>query len=235
MHLGNSLPNGTMVGTAVGLQATTKFEAIFRGVAAHAAGGPQHGRNALAAAATATMQLLALPRSSEGVTNVNVGTLHAGSATNIIPDFAEMTGEVRSDSEAVCADLFEGVRRVLETAAAMHRVSVDVQVTAEATTLDSDDELVDEVLDSARKRYGPEVLQRTAVLSASDDASLFAAEVQRNGGLSTYVLIGSGNPAPHHHPRFDIDESSMDIALNWLEDIIRSTSAGTVESLSTSR
>lgn len=225
MHLGNSLPNGVMVGTAVGLQATTKFAATFRGVAAHAAGSPQHGRNALAAAATSTMQLLALPRSSEGVTNVNVGTLNAGSATNIVPDLALMTGEVRSDSKAVCSDMFAGVRRVLEASAAMYRVSVEIDVTAESTTLDSDDVLVDEVLDRARTRFGEDKMQRTAVLSASDDASLFAAEVQRNGGLSTYVLVGGNNPAPHHHPRFDIEESSMTVMLQWLEDIIRAEPA----------
>lgn len=226
LHLGNSLPTGTMVGTAVDLQATTKFEATFRGVAAHAAGGPQHGRNALAAAATATMQILALPRSSEGVTNVNVGTFHGGSATNIIPDLTVITGEVRSDSSSVCADLFEGVRRVLDSCAAMYRVEVEVTITAESTTLDSDNSLVDDVLRIAEERFGPEKLRRTAVLSASDDASLLAADVQRNGGVSTYILVGSSNPAPHHHRLFDIDESSMAIALQWLDDIIRAAPYG---------
>jgi aminobenzoyl-glutamate utilization protein A len=222
VHLGNSLPSGTMVGTAIELQATIKFEASFRGVAAHAAGAPQHGRNALGAAATAALQLLALPRSSEGVTNVNVGTLHAGSATNIIPDFAAMTGEVRSNSATVCADLYRGVGRILTASADMYGVSVASGITAESTTLDSDDSLVDEVLEVAAHRFGSDPLRRTAVLSASDDASLFAAEVQRAGGVASYLLVGSGNPAPHHHSRFDIDETSMAVALQWLEDIIRS-------------
>ena len=228
LHLGNSLPVGTMVGTAVGLQATVKFAAEFTGVAAHAAGGPQHGRNALAAAATATVALLGLPRSSDGVTNVNVGTLHGGSATNIIPDGAALTGEVRSDSEAVCADLLAAAERVLDASAAMYGVTVAHRVTARSTTLDSDAELVDQVLRPAAARYGRDLLRRTAVLSASDDASLLAAEVQRAGGLSTYLLVGSGNPAPHHHPRFDIDEKSLPIALQWLDDIVRGRSGGPV-------
>lgn len=228
LHLGNSLPVGTMVGTAVDLQATVKFAAEFTGVAAHAAGGPQHGRNALAAAATATIALLGLPRSSDGVTNVNVGTLHGGSATNIVPDGAALTGEVRSDSEAVCADLFTGAERVLDASAAMYGVTVAHRVTARSTTLDSDSDLVDEVLRPAVARYGPEQVRRSAVLAASDDASLLAAEVQRAGGLSTYLLVGSGNPAPHHHPRFDIDEASLSIGLQWLDDIVRGRSGGPV-------
>jgi len=226
LHLGNSLPVGTMVGTAVDLQATVKFAAEFTGVAAHAAGGPQHGRNALAAAATATTALLALPRSSDGVTNVNVGTLHGGSATNIIPDSASLTAEVRSDSEAVCADLLVAAQRVLDASAAMYGVSVARRVTARSTTLDSDAVLVDQVLRSAGARYDAGMLRRTAVLSASDDASLLAAEVQRAGGLATYLLVGSGNPAPHHHPQFDIDEASLPIALQWLDDIVRGRPGG---------
>jgi len=221
IHLGNTLPSGTMVGSAVGLQATTKFAAVFRGVAAHAAGAPQHGRNAIAAAAVATTGILALPRSSDGVTNVNVGTISGGSATNIIPDRAALTGEVRSDAEAVCAQLYDGVTRVVAAAAAMHDVGHELRATARSTTIASDDELVDQVLACAERRFGSERLRRTAVLSASDDASLWAAEVQRAGGLATYVLVGSGNPAPHHNPRFDIDESSMSVGLSWLEDIVR--------------
>ncbi len=221
LHLGNSLPSGTMVGSAVDLQATVKFAAEFTGLAAHAAGGPQHGRNALAAAATATLGLLALPRSSDGITNVNVGTVHGGSATNIIPDAAALTGEVRSNVEAVCAEMFSSAQRVLDAAAAMYGVTVSHRVTARSTTLDSDDSLVDEVLRVAANRFGDGLVRRTAVLSASDDASLLAAEVQRAGGLSSYLLVGSGNPAPHHHPRFDIDEESLPIALDWLEDIVR--------------
>jgi aminobenzoyl-glutamate utilization protein A len=221
LHLGNSLPTGTMVGTAVDLQATVKFAAEFTGVAAHAAGGPQHGRNALAAAATATTALLGLPRSSDGVTNVNVGTLHGGSATNIIPDAARLTGEVRSDAETVCSELFSSAERVLDASAAMYGVQVRHYATARSTTLASDDLLVDQVLRIAVDRFGPDPVRRTAVLSASDDASLLAAEVQRAGGLSSYLLVGSGNPAPHHHPRFDIDEASLPIALDWLTDIVR--------------
>lgn len=225
LHLGNSLPTGTMVGTAVDLQATIKYEAVFRGVAAHAAGGPQHGRNALAAAASATLHALGLSRSSDGITNVNVGTLHAGSATNIIPDLATLTGEVRSNVEAVCADLYRGTQRVLRAAADMYGVEVDHRITAQSTTLDSDPELVDEVLAVAGELAGDRPLRRTAPLSASDDASLLAAHVQRAGGLSSYLLVGSGNPAPHHHPLFDIDEASLPIAADWLWAIVRGGSA----------
>lgn len=221
LHLGNSLPTGTMVGTAVDLQATIKYEATFRGVAAHAAGGPQHGRNALAAAASATIHLLGLSRSSDGITNVNVGTLHAGSATNIIPDLAQLTGEVRSDVEAVCADLYRGVQRVLGAAADMYGTQVESRVTAQSTTLDSDSVLVDEVLAVARTIAGDRPVLRTAPLSASDDASLLAAHVQAAGGLSSYLLVGSGNPAPHHNPLFDIDESSLPLAVDWLQAIVQ--------------
>ena len=59
-------------------------------------------------------------------------------------------------------------------------------------------------------------------MNASDDATIFAREVQRRGGLATYVMVGGANQYPHHHPRFDIDEECLVPAVRWLEEIIRS-------------
>lgn len=221
LHLGHGLPAGLAVGTGVGVQATVKFRVRFTGVEAHAAGAPQHGRNALAAAASATLHILALPRSSEATTNVNVGTIEGGTATNIVPSSCVITGEVRSDDGATCDALVERVRAVVEGAAVMWDVTPTFQVTASATTLHPDDALVDEVVAVAARLFGDECVRRTAPMNASDDATVLAREVQRNGGLATYVMVGGANQYPHHHPMFDIDETCLEPAVRWLEEVIR--------------
>lgn len=222
LHLGHGLPAGLAVGTGVGVQATIKFRATFTGVEAHAAGAPQDGRNALAAAAAAALQILALPRSSKATTNVNVGTIEGGTATNIVPSSCVITGEVRSDDGATCEDLLERVRGVVDGAARVWGVTSTFEVTASATTLHPDDALVDEVVAVARRSFGDDHVRRTAPMNASDDATIFAREVQRAGGLATYVMVGGANAYPHHHPRFDIDEECLEPAVRWLEEVIRS-------------
>lgn len=75
--------------------ATTKMDVEFHGKAAHAAAAPEAGDNAMLAAATAILNLHAIPRYSHGDTRVNVGKLVAGSSRNVICESAHMEMEVR--------------------------------------------------------------------------------------------------------------------------------------------
>jgi aminobenzoyl-glutamate utilization protein A len=52
--------------------ATTKFDATLVGAPSHAGGRPHEGKNALLAAATAVLNLHAIPRHKEGATRINV-------------------------------------------------------------------------------------------------------------------------------------------------------------------
>lgn len=55
------------------------------GVAAHAGGKPEEGRNALLAAAQAAIALHGIAPHSEGASRVNVGVMQAGSGRNVVP------------------------------------------------------------------------------------------------------------------------------------------------------
>ncbi|WP_236791308.1 amidohydrolase [Amycolatopsis sp. GM8] len=217
VHLGLDLPAGTVAAGITGIFATTKMRARFTGVASHAAAAPQDGRNALLAAATAVLGIHGLPRFSTADTRVNVGTLHAGGNVNIVPALAELTCEARSRDGAVNAELTERVKQVLRGAALAQGVTVDIEETGGSTSLTCDDELLDAVLAAAS---GHETV-RLHEMGGSDDASLFAEAVQRAGGLATYIVVGGGNPAPHHNPYFDVDESALPVAVDVLAALIR--------------
>ncbi|MFN2284862.1 MAG: amidohydrolase, partial [Anaerolineae bacterium] len=64
--------------------ATSKFDALIKGEPAHAGGDPQAGKNALLAAATAVLNLYAIPHHRLGATRINVGKLIAGEGRNVI-------------------------------------------------------------------------------------------------------------------------------------------------------
>ncbi len=104
-HLGMGLPVAAVAAATTGRFATGKFVARFTGRAAHASGSPESGRNALIAAATAALNVQALPRFAAADTRVNVGRLVAGTAANIVPAQAELAFEVRSTDSAVLAEL----------------------------------------------------------------------------------------------------------------------------------
>jgi aminobenzoyl-glutamate utilization protein A len=223
LHLGLDLEPGAVAAGITGIFATTKMRARFTGVASHAAAAPEEGRNALLAAATAVLNIHALPRFSSAETRINVGTLHAGAYVNIIPALAELTCEARSHDGAVNADLTERVKRVLRGAAQIHGVETEVEEIGGSTSLRCDDEMLDAVLAAANAAGHGERALRSHQMEGSDDASLFAEAVQRAGGIATYIVVGGGNPAPHHNPYFDVDESALPVAVDVLEALVRGT------------
>lgn len=217
-HLGFGLGSGTVAVAATELHATTKTRVRFTGRAAHAAKAPEQGRNALLAAATAALNLHALPRYGSAVTRVNVGRLVAGTAANIVAEHAELVYETRADRADAAADLRRRAERVISAAADMHEVAADSAVTGAATAAVTDDAVADALTDAAR---GVAEVVRHHPLGASDDASLLMEAVQRNGGVAGYAVIGSDSPGPPHSPTFDIDERVLPPAVRLLERLIR--------------
>ena len=98
---------------ARGFLATTKFDVEFFGKAAHAGAEPEKGANSLLAAASAALNMHALPRHGQGDSRITVGMLEAGSGRNIIPDHARMVCETRGSTTAVNDYMFEHCRSII--------------------------------------------------------------------------------------------------------------------------
>ncbi|SDS04517.1 amidohydrolase [Microlunatus soli] len=221
VHVRGDSPVSTVIGSVVGGMATRKLAVSFQGRASHASGAPQEGRNALLAAAMASLGIMSLPRYAGTDTRLNVGTLHAGDNVNIVPALAELTCEARAADDEVIDDLTERVRAVIAGAAAAYGVDHDVQITGRAVTIAPDDVLVSKVLDAAATVDGvPEVLP-TSPQAGSDDVNLMIKGVQQAGGQGAYLNIGADSPAPHHNPYFDPDERAIFTAIDLLEAIVR--------------
>src|SRR5690606_22875639 len=122
--------------------ATTKMEAHFYGVASHAGASPETGRHALLGAATALLNIHAIPRFSSGLTRVNVGVLEGGTAANIIPSHAKMKVETRALSEEMNIDLEKRVRNIIAQSAAMHELEHKIEIIGAAIPISCDQELV---------------------------------------------------------------------------------------------
>jgi len=55
-------------------------------------------------------------------------------------------------------------------------------------------------------------------LGVSEDATYLMQRVQDDGGLASYVLVGTDHPTNHHTPTFDVDERSLDIGVSLLTE-----------------
>ncbi|WP_423798268.1 amidohydrolase [Neobacillus sp. SAB-20_R2A] len=216
-HLGLDLPLGEVHGGNSKFLASSKLKAYFYGVPSHAGGTPEKGRNALLGAATALLNIHAIPRFSGGTTRVNVGILEGGTAANIIPSEASMVIDVRSDKAEIKDELEERVKSIVEHSALMHGLTSKIDIIGEATTIHPDPELVSVVLEEAKQIEGFTSFKEDCDISlGSEDASFLIKRVQDKGGKGTYMNIGSPLPAPHHHHKFDIDEAVLPLAVQLL-------------------
>ena len=208
-HLGCFLPSGQVAAEATGFLWSTKIDVAFAGRAAHAAMGPQEGRNALLAGATAALGLYGISRHANSATLVNVGRMVAGQGRNIIADACDMMIEVRGDTEAALAYMEQRAHEILAGAATMHGCTVATKVMGRSAGIVHSPTAVDQVRHVAGALPNITVLDQWSI-GGGDDATFMMRRVQEQGGQAAYFLIGSDIPSVHHAIDFDIDEQSLE-------------------------
>lgn len=97
-HLGMGWNTGSLVALSKGFLSTTKVDAEFKGVSAHAGMSPQDGKNAILAACSATLAMHTACQDSRGASRINVGTIQGGSGRNVVPADAMIRFETRGET-----------------------------------------------------------------------------------------------------------------------------------------
>ncbi|MDY6010138.1 MAG: amidohydrolase [Duodenibacillus sp.] len=219
-HCAMSAKSGELATNVYGFLCTTKFDVTFHGRPAHAGACPQDGRNALVAAANATVQMMGISRHSGGMTRVNIGQLIAGEGRNVIPSKAVMKLEVRGETSDINDYMVEQVNNICEGVAKSFGVTYDCRKMGEAVDLTSDKELVDVLNCCAGQIEGLKVLDKPNNFGGSEDATILCRRVQAKGGKAAFFVWGSNRPSGHHTATFDICESDMDVALTLWTKVI---------------
>lgn len=210
MHLGIGLKKGgTMTCNTVGFLATTKLDAVYTGVPAHAGAAPETGQNALLAAATAALNLHAISRHSKGASRINVGVLQAGTGRNVIPDKAVLKLETRGTTSEINEYMYQRALKILEAAAAMHEVKLMVLPMGGAANSENSPLLVERLQRVAENSNLFASILPAGNIGGSEDCTYFMERVQQNGGQAAYLMVGAELAAGHHDSRFDFDEESL--------------------------
>jgi amidohydrolase len=149
---------------------------------------------------------------------VTVGTIHAGSAFNIIADTAELTGTIRTFDAFVREDIVRRITDVVEnTARALGgRAAIEVKAISPATI--NNDRAARLVREAAIDVLGADNVTADQFTMTAEDMSEFLNRVP-----GCFFFIGSANAekglsAAHHNPHFDIDEEVLPMGVATLAE-----------------
>ncbi|MEX0270793.1 M20 family metallopeptidase [Leptolyngbyaceae cyanobacterium UHCC 1019] len=217
LHLWNNLPLGTVGVRSGALMAAVEcFECVIQGKGGHGA-IPQQTIDSVVVGAQVVNALQAIvARNVNPIDSavVTVGEFHAGTAHNVIADSAKMSGTVRYFNP-----LYKGyfgkrmeqvIKGVCESQGATYNLNyweLYPPVINDRAISDLVRSVAEEVVESA---IG--VVPECQTMGG-EDMSFFLEAVP-----GCYFFLGSANAAkglayPHHHPRFDFDETALSMGV----------------------
>ena len=141
---------------------------------------------------------------------VSVTTVNAGTAFNVIPQTAELTGTIRTFDSGVrqkIVDRFEQIARGVGEALGCQ---VDVNVKRMTPALINDEKIAATVQDAALRVLPESNLDTAGYLTMGAEDMAFMQEKVPG----CYFFVGSNDKARHldyghHHPKFDFDEEAL--------------------------
>jgi amidohydrolase len=208
------------------------FEIEIRGAGAHAA-RPHESRDSIVAAAavvTALQTIVArrLNPATPGV--VTIGSIHAGSAPNIIPDRATLTGTVRAVEPQSRDMMMSEVRRTAEAVATAYGVEARVTLDRGTPPIVNPPGATAWARAAAAKVVGePNIVPLGFLNLAGED---FAHYMERMPGC--FLRIGAREPGgaviPAHAPTFYPAEDSLFVGAAVLAECARVASEASAAS-----
>jgi amidohydrolase len=212
IHVGSNIPVGVVTVCAGPVHAAADTARVtIRGLGGHAA-RPQMAIDPIVIGAHCIVALQSLvsrevnPLSPAVIT---VGTLHAGTVSNVIPEDAHFEATVRTFDEQTRALLAERIPQVVRGICETFRATAEVEYTLGYPPLVNNAEMAALVREVALEVVGPERVQDSEPGMGAEDMSYFL-----NAVPGAFYRLGVRNEATgktygHHHPRFDIEEDAL--------------------------
>jgi amidohydrolase len=147
---------------------------------------------------------------------LSITMLKAGTAFNIIPDTVEMGGTFRCFDADLREKLLGSLRRTAEGVAASFRCAAQVKNEFLTPAVINDSAMTQIAREASAEIVGADKVIQPEPLTGSDDVAYFWQRVP-----GSYAFVGSArpewSPAPaHHNARFDLDESALEIGVDFL-------------------
>lgn len=200
--------------------ADKRYRVLFKGRSSHAGASPEKGKNALAAACSAVTGLYGISRHSGGCSRINIGEFISNNASNIISDKAQFELDLRGETDEICEYLRHQAQNIIHGASIMYGIDHEISFVAEAETAVNSAELIAQVRTVCLEAgLEEDDIVDNYLVPGSEDATFIMNAVVKNGGLSTYICIGSPTLGGHHNEKFDFDEDVLFQGVNILHKI----------------
>ena len=210
LHIYNQLPLGRVTaGEGPVMAAAERFQCRVTGRGGHGA-MPHQTVDAIVVASqivTALQTVVSRNVNPAEMAVVSIGSLHAGSAFNIIAEQAELWGTIRTLEEATHQTVLHRVREIVEGTARAMGASAQLDIEELTVAVVNDAQAATRVRQAAARVVGAENVSDQQLWVASEDMSYFLRTVP-----GCFFFVGASRAEkefPHHNPRFDFDEAVL--------------------------
>jgi amidohydrolase len=213
LHLWNDKPLG-WIGVASGpvMAGAEIFSVKITGRGGHGA-LPQQTIDPVAAAAqiiNALQTIVSRNVSPLDTAVVSVTTVNAGTAFNVIPQIAELTGTIRTFDPAVRQKVVTRFEQIARGVGEALGCQVDAEVKRMTPALINDEAITSKVQDVARRVLSESDLHTIGYITMGAEDMAFMQEKVPG----CYFFVGSNDKARHldyghHHPKFDFNEEAL--------------------------
>ncbi|WP_199249601.1 M20 family metallopeptidase [[Phormidium] sp. ETS-05] len=217
LHLWNNLPLGTVaVRPGPFMAASDCFKCTIFGKGGHGAIPHQTIDSILVAAQVVQALQTIVSRNLDPLDAavVTVGELHAGTAKNVIAHKAELSGTVRYFKPELLLHIRQRLEQIIAGVCQAHGATYELDYLNVYPPVINDDRIANLIRSCAAEVVEtPSSILLEYQTMGSEDMSFFLQEVP-----GCYFFLGSANPSknlayPHHHPRFDFDESILSMGV----------------------
>lgn len=200
-----------------------QFTVVIEGKGAHAA-APHLGIDPVFVGSQIVGALQSIAsRNADPLKSIVVSTtmFHAGTAFNIIPSRAELTGTVRT-LEPAMRDLAETrFRAIVEGIARAFGAEVTITYSRGYPATINHDQQADFAAKIAKATFGAEAVDdNVAPMMGGEDFS-FMLEARPGA----YVFIGNGDSAGLHHPAYDFNDDTLPAGIQFWTEIAKARTA----------
>jgi amidohydrolase len=216
LHLWNTKPLG-FLGVADGpvLAGSGTFNIVVRGKGAHAA-SPHLGADPVACAAqlvTALQTIVSRNVNPLEQAVVSVTYVRAGTATNIIPEDAELKGTFRTFKDNVRDLVMQRIREISEAVSQAMGCTARVEVTVHTEPVANHPEVAKRVRATFERMGMADQFSLNERTMGAEDVGFMMQDIP-----GMYFFVGSANSERgldfgHHHPRFDFDEDVLPLCV----------------------
>jgi amidohydrolase len=217
LHLWNQLEVGT-IGVRAGamMGAVEVFRCRILGKGGHGA-IPQQTIDSLVVGAQIINTLQSIvARNIDPIESavVTVGEFHAGSAVNVIADTAQFGGTVRYFNPNYAGYFKERIEQIIAGICHSHGATYNLDYEVYYPPVINDGAITNLVRSVAESIVETPIgVNPNCQTMGGEDMSFFLQEVP-----GCYFFLGSANPEkglnfPHHHPRFDFDETALPLGV----------------------